>query len=309
MLSRLAIPLIAFSLFGLFSSSSRAEIIFNFTYEDVGTDSDFGFDDPILGATRRATVEAVASYINTVVDHDGRVDIGWDVSVDAPGSSTLASMGTSYFLNQGVSQGFVFEHATTGQDPLAGLNDGSGDVNFGRTWNSGLAAPASNEFDLFSVVLHELTHAMGFASLIAEDGGFRISGTRSVYDTFLEDAGGEALIEVDGDFVNGQLADLTSEDLFLDLGDGLPRLEAFAPTDFQPGSSLSHIDFSEDPGNDVVMVPGIAAGVTKRTYSQQDLRVLRAIGWNVVAVPEPSGLLLLGCSSFALLTRRSRSNG
>lgn len=94
-------------------SNVNADIMFNFTYSDSGG----GFDDPTQGATRRATVDAVASYINTVVDHDGAVDIHWNTSFDAPASSTLASMGSQYFLNAGFYNGLVFEHATTGVDP------------------------------------------------------------------------------------------------------------------------------------------------------------------------------------------------
>lgn len=281
-------------------SIANADIVFNFTYSDVN----FGFNDPVEGATRRATVEAVANYVNTVVDHNGAVDINWNTSFNVPASSTLASMGAFYFLNDGYSNGFVFEHATTGIDPAGGV-DGSGQVNFGRNWNSGLGAPAGNQFDLFTVVLHELTHAMGFASLIEPDGSRSISGTRSVYDSFLQDGAGNPLLNSNGDFI-ASTSTLTSDALLLDLtasAGGI--LDVYSPGTFLDGSSISHLDPSV--GSDTVMTPSIAPGVQKRTYSQHDLAVLRAIGWNVVAVPEPNGLILLLGISMLFSGRRSRS--
>ncbi len=265
-----------------------AAIVFNFSY----LDTTIGFNDPTLGATRRATVNAVASYVNSVIDETGVVDITWNLSDNNAGLNTLASMGTSYFLNDGFSNGLVFAHATTGIDPFAGSGDGSGKVNFGHSWNSDLGNPTGSEYDLFSVVLHELTHAMGVASLIRSDGGFAIAGTRSVYDTFLETGGGTPLLNGAGVFT-APVGSLTSGDVFLDLSaSGGGVLEVYAPTPYENGSSISHFDTSLGPN--VVMQPSIGAGVMRRTYSTQDLAVLRAIGWNVRAVPEPSGMLLVG---------------
>lgn len=283
------------------AAPAHADITFNFTYEDIGTG--FGFDDATEGATRRNTVQAVADYINTVVDHDGSVDIRWNTSINAPGSSTLASMGAFYFENAGTDNGFVFNHATTGLDPVGGgFPDGSGQVNFGRTWNSGLGGPGAGEFDLFSVVLHEITHSMGFASLIdPADGSSEITGTYSIFDTLIEDGAGNRLLS-GGSFV-GNVADLTSGDLHLDVGGG-NTIQLFAPDPFQDGSSVSHIDFSV-PGSNV-MFPAIAAGVSNRTYGDADLQVLAAIGWNVTAVPEPATGTILCMVGVGLLVRRRK---
>lgn len=292
--------LLCFAVCLLLVSETRADITFNFTYQDVTNGSGFGFDDATEGATRRATVEAVANYINTIVDHDGSVDIRWDASVNAPGSGTLASMGSFYFGNAGIANGFVFDHATTGTDPFGGEVDGRGEVNFGRNWNSDLGAPSGTEFDLFSVVLHEITHAMGFASLFNQDGSTAITGTRSVYDSLLEDGAGNRLLN--GTNFVGDASVFTSNDLFIDVGTG--TLQAHAPASFANGSSISHFDFGV-PG-DNVMFPGIAPGVANREYTQNDMAVLSAIGWNVVAVPEPAtGLILCGFGvSFMMVRRR-----
>lgn len=286
-------------------TQARADIVFNFNYTDVTEGSGFGFDDAAEGALRRATVEAVGDYLNTVVDHDGTVDITWNESINAPSSGTLGSMGPFFFTNQGISNGFVFEHATTGNDPLGAFPDGTGQINFGRNWNSGLSGPASNEFDLFTVVLHEITHSMGFLSLMNEvDGSPEVTGTYSVFDTLLEDGAGNRLLN--GTNFVGDPSIFTSDDLFINTGN--TRYQVFAPDPFQNGSSLSHFDFSV-PGENI-MFPGISDGVARRVYGQADLDVLEAIGWTLKAsaVPEPGSVaLVLFCVPVMMGRRRRRT--
>ncbi len=267
---------------------ANAAITFNFTYSDTTV----GFADASLGATRRATVEAVAAYVNTVIDENGTVEINWNASQNSALSNTLASMGSKYFVTPGFSNGLVFQHATTGVDPFPGGTDGSGQINFGHNWNSGLNAPGASQFDLFSVVLHELSHAMGVASLMSNTGNSAIPGVFSVYDSFLETGSGTPLVDAAGNFA-ASVSDLTADDIFLNLsasGGGL--LKVYAPSPYEPGSSISHFDTSL--GTNVVMQPSIGAGTMRRQYSEQDRAILRAIGYNVRAVPEPNSLLLVG---------------
>lgn len=201
--------------------SASAAITFNFIYADTG--SGFGFDDPVEGATRKATVNAVATYINTVIDHTATVDIRWNASINDPGSFTLGSMGTSYYLNRGVYGGILRDRILNNNNPNAD-SDGSGQINFGQTWNSDHTRNvAPGESDLFSVVLHELTHAMGFSSLIASDGTPEITGTYSLYDTMLRDSENGLIISATGEFV-GEVADLTSETLQIQTGSGLIQI-------------------------------------------------------------------------------------
>ncbi len=294
-LCAVAIVLLAFG-------QTHADITFNFNYVDVNTNSGFGFDDAAEGATRRATVQSVADYINTVVDHNGTVDITWNASINDSGSSVLGSMGSFYFQNAGIANGFVFDHATTGVDPLGGFDDGSGQINFGKTWNSDLGAPTAGEFDLFTVVLHEMTHALGFASLFNSSGGTEILGTRSVYDSLIEDGSGNRLLS--GTSFVGNASDFTGGDLHIDVGS--TTLELYAPGTFLPGSSVSHFDFSVSGDN--IMFPGIAAGTANRAYSENDRLVLAAIGWNVVPIPEPGCGVILCITGVVFVVGRRRKN-
>jgi hypothetical protein len=298
-----------------FCNISQAAITFNFTYADLGT----GFDDAIEGLARRNTVSAVGAYINTVVNHNGTIDFHFDASVNQPAANTLASAGSFYALSPGFSNGVTFQHATTGSSPFS-APDASGEVNFGRVWNSDLGAPSGTEFDLFSVILHEVTHAMGFASLLNPNGTSQFAGdgspnTFTKFDSFLVDGSGNALLSntATPTFI-GSTSVLTSNALFFAganamAANGGAPVKLFAPTTFSPGSSISHFDFSV--GNSV-MVPGISAGVQKREFSALDRAVLADLGWTLhaTAVPEPStyALLLFAGGVYWLAPLRKRTS-
>lgn len=299
----------------LLPQAARGDIIFNFNYADVGGSSGVGFDDPTEGATRRATMDAVAAYINTVVDHNGTVDFDVQAS-QTDGSGFLGQAGTSYFINPGYSNGFVFTHATTGVDPFAG-DDGTIRFDFGYAWNSDTGGPGGGEFDLFTVALHEITHAMGFASLVTASGTSALTGSDpgpySTFNAFMERGDGTDLFGPGGDYL-GAPADLTSEDVFFNgpnatAANGGSPVELYAPATFAPGSSLSHSDHTVFV--DQVMNFSIGAGETRRMYSAVELGILADLGWNVTAaiVPTPSaagaGLVLLG---LLVIRKRSRSD-
>ena len=52
-------------------------ITFSITYLDVTGATGSGFDDPVRGATRRATVDAVLAYIESVLNESGAVQMTW----------------------------------------------------------------------------------------------------------------------------------------------------------------------------------------------------------------------------------------
>lgn len=271
-------------------------ITFNFTYEDVDSGLNFGFDDPAEGAIRRATVAAVGDYLNTVLDENGVADIRWNASTDDPFSSNLAAMGSFFFGDQGIDDGLVFKHITTGVDPTSSALDGAGQINFGQNWNSDHTATTGPlEFDLFTVVLHEITHALGVNSLIDVTDGSSFGGTYSRFDTFLSGPNGNFLT---GSTFTGDVADFTSGAVSFASTRG--DLDIFSPDPFDEGSSISHLAFTHN----ALMNPTISEGVEKREYTIEDLALLETIGYNIV--PEPNGVALLLVSSMGLLLRRRR---
>jgi hypothetical protein len=212
----------------------------------------------------------------------------------------LANAG-AYYSNSsaGFSNGFAFQHATTGFDPNVNLPDASAQFNFHSniTWNSGMGLPASNQIDLFSVTLHEFTHALGFTSLVTAAGTSDLSGADpgvfGVFDTFLERGNGTDLFGPGGDFV-GTPADLRSNDVYFSgphatAANNGNRVRMFAPATFQAGQSLSHFAFGPTPRP--VMLPSINFGEVRRTYTALDLGILEDLGWNL-AIPEPGSMLV-----------------
>ncbi|MDA7977597.1 MAG: hypothetical protein MPJ50_02365 [Pirellulales bacterium] len=296
------------ALFALLNAPAlQADITWVVTYNDVVNNTNIGFDDPTLGATRRSTALAVFDYINTVVDEDGTAEVRFNNSQD-DGSGFLASAGPFFFTTPGFTNGLLFQHAKSGIDPTGLVPDAQATVDFGWNWNDDLGAPALNEFDLFSVLLHEITHTMGYLSLLDASGNGAGSGdVFSVYDSFLERGNGTQLFS--GTNFVGNASDLTSGDLFFDGPESRAlnnnqRLEIFAPNPFDDGSSVSHLDGTTHPN--ALMNPAIASGVAKRVFSSEDLGVLSDIGWTLKAIPEPSTMTIWGVLGATAIWARYR---
>lgn len=262
-------------------------ITFNITYEDVVNTTGIGFDDATYGADRQATFEAVLTYIASVLNHSSNLDITVSQSLNDSGSGTLASAGTWYRALDGFNPGLAFTHLTSGSDPNTDFDDIHVQVNFGHSWNSELDDPSGGEFDLFSVLLHEVTHGLGITSVISSDGSSQFSSNDdayTAYDKFVEDSTGTRMInEISFDF-QGQLSDLTSGDSYFTGEDTVfvlgGNLLLYTPSSFSGGSSISHWDLSV--GGSPVMHPAIATGVKKREFITFELYVLNDLGYTVI---------------------------
>ena len=135
--------------------------------------TDVGFDHPTTGAEAQATALAVTQYIDTVISFPGTIDFRFN---DEPANGTGSLANASAITNSaavGFQPGAVVEHGVNENDvtaPFPGVPDAQGNFDFGYTWNTGLDAPTGSEYDLFSVILHELTHSMGISSALKSDG-------------------------------------------------------------------------------------------------------------------------------------------
>ncbi len=168
-------------------------------YYDDFNHSPGGFTDPTLvgsitiGEQRRNTLCAVLEYIESVIEIPAgeRIDIFINQSFSninpiSTGSSMLAMGGPYYTANtfgvsQGVYNGNFYDHIKTGIDPDPNNYDALLQVNFDQYWDTyGINHPieyyddyqtvnVNNRFDLYSILLHEVTHMLGWVTGISED--------------------------------------------------------------------------------------------------------------------------------------------
>ncbi len=275
------------------------QITFNLTYKDQtarwGLGNNVGFDHPTLGVERRAVVDRVLEYLGDVLNESGpaECDIQFDTS-ETDGSGFLATAGPLFFEEpHGFGNGLAFQHITTGVDPSPDTADIVCRVDFGFPWYTDAAPQVpENRLDLFTALLHELTHGLGLLSVCDEDGSSLLTGGNpGVYtrwDESMSTAGGAAVFNTSTAFVGPVenflgidggilLRGATVENVF---GGGVP---IYTPETFVAGSSLSHLSL-EVPGTHL-MKPVLDTGVAIREYSQLEVALLRDIGYVNASTP------------------------
>ena len=271
---------------------------FEIVYRDVIEGTRRGFDDPSRGAARRALVTEVLRYVDEVLNEDGAVRIEFDESL-LSGSGYLAAASAFFRPVPGYRNGAAFQHITTGEPKDPNLPDMLIRVNFGHTWNETLATPTTSQYDLFSVLLHEVGHGLGILSLaIDEDAESRIApGVYSVWDWLMETGNGNTCWdEMQPVFVGLPQYLLGQDNGVLLIGAAAltvhgqgPRV--YAPNPFRQGSSLSH--FAPSLSGDAVMQPSIPRGRARRAYLPVEKATLYDLGYtNIelgVELPEDLG--------------------
>ncbi|MCH7910960.1 MAG: hypothetical protein IIB38_15265 [Candidatus Hydrogenedentes bacterium] len=282
------------------SNPSRAgNLTFNVTYADVAMSNGIGFDDASEGEIRRATAEAVLTYINDLLNETtgATIDVQF-LESQTDGKKFLAAAGTFYAEVNGFSNGIAFLHITTGADPSAGVVDIRVTVDFGWTWNSDQGTPAGGEFDLFSVLLHEYTHGLGYVNLTDSAGNSEITfgnpGKYGIYAQLTEvDDGGTVGVGSSTAIWTGSGATASFSGLTSDLREnrlvfvGAKAVAAFgsnpriySPSSFSSGSSLSHWDPSVGTA---VMRHFVSKGVEVRDYAPFEIAALVDLGYSSAA--------------------------
>ncbi|MDX9971484.1 MAG: immunoglobulin domain-containing protein [FCB group bacterium] len=272
-------------------------LAWNITYQDVSSNNNIGFDDPVNGAARRATAEAVMQYIGEALNLgvSRSVDISFKVSQMDSGDE-LASAGT--FWNTTPSRfdnGFAFQHITTGTDPAPLKEDIYCTVDFGYPWNEDHTQdPTPSEFDLFSVLLHEMTHGIGLLSL--SDGLGRgigptgeVSTNPGVYtkwDQLMRYGANSVCWNASTTTLLVPTSAFISDNLFFSGANATAaygsRPPIYAPSSYIEGSSLAHFKTGVV---DSVMQHAIGIGVVQREYTAVDIAALKDIGYTNAIAP------------------------
>lgn len=267
--------------------------VFEVTFRDVTEATGVGFDDPDAGPARRATMRAVLQYLSAILDVPGTADLVVFES-DTEGRGALAAAGPLLSPTVGFQGGLVFDHLTTGNDPRSDAPDGTVAVDFGFTWNSDRDAPGAAEFDLYSGLLHEVVHALGFFSAVGEDSQSELfnddgEGLFSLLDSFLFRASDDRFLFLPGGEVNSEPDDVLSSDLFFNApltSSSFGEAPAvFAPSTFFEGSSIAHWDPAVGP--EAVMLPVLSRGNERRELTPWEIQMLGDLGYALAPCVDP----------------------
>lgn len=275
-------------------------------FEDVNNNSGIGFDDPTttscngititLGEIRRNTACAVFDYIAQVIDlnvsgNNPTPTIYFSTS-QLDGSGPIGTGSPLYGppVFNSFEGGFLKDHMVIGIDPAPTDPDAIINIDFGPRIVSGTTINynschhncSSGEIDLFSLILHEATHALGFASFINADGTSTrtgsLNGPYSLYDRHVLGVSLTNMINNSSQFV-GNNSDLTSNNCWYNEVSNSLKQPVYTPISWQPGSSCSHFD--DVRGNlNYVMKPA-GSGENNRFYSQQEMEVLEDLGYTL----------------------------
>lgn len=258
--------------------------------------------------------DARAAFEYAVTILESVLPAGTDMTVAA----SWEKITTENVLGNSVITGFAAGWSIDALDPLAyypvslaekisgkKLNDDlQGDfqlkINSSISWYRGTdgRTPPSN-YDLVTVVLHELCHGLGFfdsMNVNATVGYYGLGGLPVVFDNFVENLPGQKLTdtlafesntaELYNQLISGQL--YFNGPLVRQYHSG-SRARLYAPSSWDNGSSVSHLDEVSNPDNPL-MTPFIDPGEAIHNPGRLTLMMLGDMGWiNTRIIHTPSG--------------------
>ncbi len=143
-------------------------------------------------------------------------------------------------------------------------------------------------YDLVTVVIHEICHGLGFFDSMNTDGTLGWYGAGSIpviYDTFVENLTERRLTDtlffenystaLKNELTGGQL--YFNGPLFRNLTGSRARL--YAPSTWDPGSSVSHLDETRTPSVHSLMTPFIDRGEAIHNPGSWTMSILGDLGW------------------------------
>jgi hypothetical protein len=301
---------------------------FRLCFEDIQLATGSGFDDASSGLVRRNTVCQVLTYIQTVFDFSAvpstdPIMIEVEQSILNIGVLWLANAGAYPNLNEisgtpGYYGGLVYDKITnyTGYPALKGTTqefDGRMEFNWGYPYHNDGSTPNQNcprEFDLYSVVLHEVFHAMGWYSnlrmdvdnfpinkdlhntwsLLDRDFLYHGDITTSNFQKFI--IGGSAPT-INPLLANNATAMIDNSTWMRDVGENQDNAPVYAGTvaaGLGVGSLMHHLDeqycseyfslnFSPRKNPYYVMGPSISHTLNKRIITDAEARIMHTFGY------------------------------
>ncbi len=267
-----------------------------------------GTKERTLGEERREVVCTVLRDLSVLIHRPSQSE---QVRIQVRGfyeaDNTTAARASSVFIGRagesGILDGAVWTTLNSGKDAYGVLDfapdyHGFIEVNFARKFNLQYDDKTFDGVDLYTVVLHEMIHALGFGSFIQPEGvstGSRQKqGYYSRYDTYLYLKDGQGLtplLSSDGCYAVQFNSEVASADLRADCAGNSGKAIVFrhsdgaeefiySPAEWQEGGSLSHLH-EKCSGDELLMDPGIASGIAKRRPHEREVRMLCDLGYSI----------------------------
>jgi hypothetical protein len=161
----------------------------------------------------------------------------------------------------------------------------------GINWYYGTSGtPAANQFDFVTVVLHEIGHGLGFSGSFSVDGtsgevGAFDTAIPIVYDAAVENGSGAKLLQNFNSPSGALRSQLVSNNLRINIQkNSTGSASLYAPSVFDAGSSISHLDESSYPANNenALMTPQIGFGEANHNPGPLAFGILSDLGWEMV---------------------------
>jgi hypothetical protein len=234
-------------------------------------------------------LEAAFAYYASVIEDFGVADIEIRESFSAnPNSNPFAFSAAYYFGSKGFNDPFTKAHMTTGNDPYGPYPDGYLQFNFhpNLDYNYVVSAnPGQQQYDFYTVALHEILHLLGFTSYANGSGESAASpDVFTSFDEFLSDYNKDELFTVSGSGSNTMVhkpedGALTNNQVWFQLYEG-QHAPVFSPANFS-ASSLDHFDNSRSDHGEYLMHPSLTNGHAFKQLHEDEVRVLEQLGYTV----------------------------
>lgn len=162
-------------------------------------------------------------------------------------------------------------------------------VNSSANWYFGTDGNTSpTKYDLVTVILHELCHGLGFSDSFNADnaiGWYGLGSLPLIYDTFIENSLGQYLTDtlIFRNYSSDLRSELTGSNLYLygPLLNNYARdwAPVWAPSAWDPGSSISHLDYYNTMQPNKLMTPYIDMGQAIHDPGKLTMSILGDLGW------------------------------
>lgn len=293
-----------------------------------------GFNDPTVtaavpGNTATTIGQQRLNVFNAAAEFwEARLDSSVTISIDSAFNPLTCSAFSAVLGSAGsrgtISRDFIgapkantwyvqaLHNSLTGSDQQPATNDIAATFNSdidnnnnclnGTNWWYGINAVApSNTVDLYTTVIHEIAHGLGFANGASRTTGALIGGYPIAYgDNLKNQQTGSTwrtmtnAARLASMTATGQLvwtgAKATEESDFLAAGKNGGFIQMYAPSPIEPGSSVSHWDTAASPNE--IMEPSLTAV----NESWLSVKAMYDMGWNgrpcpAIEVPNNSWVL------------------